>query len=56
MNGKADYVGRRQALYRPLRDEGIFTWDVMYDEEYALADIYCITEADRRELAEATSG
>lgn len=49
-----DYNKRRQALYGPLRAEGVFTWDIMYEEEYAVADIHQITVEERRELAEAT--
>lgn len=41
-------------MYAPLREEGLFTWDRMYDEEYALATILPIAESRRREIAEAT--
>ncbi|MED1744034.1 glutathionylspermidine synthase family protein [Brevibacillus borstelensis] len=44
----------RERLYGPLRTEGVFTWDWMYGEEYALADIHLITNAFREELALAT--
>ncbi len=36
------YPERREALYEPLRKEGIFTWDCMYEEEYALAGLYTL--------------
>ncbi|MFJ9498987.1 glutathionylspermidine synthase family protein [Brevibacillus centrosporus] len=46
----------REQLYGPMREEGIFTWDRMYGEEYALADIHLISRTLRDELARATSG
>jgi glutathionylspermidine synthase len=48
------YAERRDAIYLPLREEGVFTWDWMYGEEYALASLYEIDGAFRREIAEAT--
>ncbi|MDF2713425.1 MAG: glutathionylspermidine synthase [Paenibacillus sp.] len=48
------YETWRERLYGPLREEGLFTWDRMYDEEYALATILPIAERQRREIAEAT--
>lgn len=47
--------GRREQLYGPMREEGVFTWDRMYGEEYALADIHDITREFRQELTLATS-
>lgn len=44
----------REQLYGPMRDEGVFTWDRMYGEEYALADILDISPAFREEIAVAT--
>lgn len=44
----------REQLYGPMREEGVFTWDRMYGEEYALADIHLITRAFREELLDAT--
>ena len=41
-------------MYDPLRAEGIFTWDVMYGAEYALATIHPIAKSFRQEIAEAT--
>jgi glutathionylspermidine synthase len=38
-----------------MREEGVFTWDRMYGEEYALADIHDITREFRQELTLATS-
>ncbi|MCZ8520177.1 MULTISPECIES: glutathionylspermidine synthase family protein [Paenibacillus] len=38
-----NYTERREALYGPLKREGVFTWDVMYGQEYALADLYRLT-------------
>ncbi|WP_236707950.1 glutathionylspermidine synthase family protein [Brevibacillus choshinensis] len=46
---------RREQIYGPMREEGVFTWDRMYGEEYALADIHLITKSFREELAEATN-
>lgn len=54
MRHAMEYEKRRAELYGPLREEGIFTWDWMYGEEYALADIYQITAREREELAKAT--
>ncbi|RNB70277.1 glutathionylspermidine synthase family protein [Brevibacillus panacihumi] len=45
---------RREQLYGSLRKEGVFTWDQMYGEEYALADILDITAEFREEMLEAT--
>lgn len=42
-------------MYGPMREEGVFTWDRMYGEEYALADLHVITRELRGELAEATA-
>lgn len=50
-----DVRNRREALYGPLREEGIFTWDWMYGEEYALADLHLIPASFRDELATATA-
>jgi glutathionylspermidine synthase len=48
------YAERRQELYGKMREEGVFTWDFLYGEEYALATCHRISEEQRRELAEAT--
>lgn len=32
-----DYAALREEIYRPLREEGVFTWDWLYGQEYALA-------------------
>ncbi|GAX91297.1 glutathionylspermidine synthase family protein [Effusibacillus lacus] len=48
------YEQRRSTLYGPLREEGIFTWDHMYGEEYALASLHMIDEEFRKEIAYAT--
>ena len=37
------YARRREALYGPLRTSGIFAWDSMYGDEYALASVLPIT-------------
>ncbi|MEI7026403.1 glutathionylspermidine synthase family protein [Paenibacillus sp. y28] len=51
---RLDYPAERERLYGPIREEGTFTWDVMYEEEYALAGVYYIDPALRQELAHAT--
>ena len=48
------YAERHQSLYTPLREEGIFTWDSMYGQEYALASYYLISDSFHREIAYAT--
>ena len=48
------YAERREELYGALRREGVFSWDSMYGEEYALASVYPISEELRRELAHAS--
>ncbi|AFC31935.1 hypothetical protein PM3016_5220 [Paenibacillus mucilaginosus 3016] len=37
---RRSYKERRDALYGALRSEGVFTWDVMYEQEYALAGLH----------------
>jgi len=49
-----NYAERRAKLYHPLREAGVFTWDWMYGEEYALASLHTITDEFRREIAQAT--
>lgn len=48
------YLQLRESLYGPLRQEGIFTWDRMYGEEYALASFHLISQGFREELSRAT--
>ncbi|MFD2170361.1 glutathionylspermidine synthase family protein [Tumebacillus lipolyticus] len=48
------YEVRREQIYSRLKEEGTFTWDWMYGEEYALADLHRISPAFRQEIAEAT--
>lgn len=48
------YHQLRERIYHPLRQEGIFTWDELYDQEYALASIHLISREYRREIAFAT--
>ncbi|MDF2565039.1 MAG: glutathionylspermidine synthase [Massilibacillus sp.] len=47
------YLKRREEIYRPLRDNGIFNWDYMYNSEYALASIYAVSQENKAELAYA---
>ncbi|GIP40333.1 glutathionylspermidine synthase [Paenibacillus sp. J31TS4] len=49
----SSYARRREALYGPLRAEGVFTWDCMYGQEYALADVYPLAEETVAELRTA---
>lgn len=48
-----DYTQRRAHLYSSIREKGIFTWDYMYDEEYALADVHRVSAGKLKEMAEA---
>ena len=49
-----DYARRREEIYGPLRRQGVFTWDAMYGEEYALASVLPISGAFRAELKRAS--
>ncbi|WP_248926423.1 glutathionylspermidine synthase family protein [Paenibacillus hamazuiensis] len=40
----------REAIYGPLREEGVFTWDTMYDEEYALAGLHRVSRETVRDI------
>jgi len=55
MKGQKTYEERREEIYAPLRAEGIFTWDHLYGEEYALAGICPVSAAFRQELADAAA-
>ena len=48
------YARRREAIYGPLRQQGVFTWDSMYGEEYALASVLPVSGAFRAELKRAS--
>lgn len=50
------YALRREALYTPLREEGVFTWDCMYGEEYALADLYRMDRELHHRIQQAAEG
>jgi glutathionylspermidine synthase len=49
-----EYMEKREMWYAPLRESGIFTWDTIDGEEYAVADTVALTHSLRRELAEAS--
>ena len=49
-----DYRQRREAFYGELRSEGVFAWDSMYGEEYALASVHEISREFREELRQAS--
>ena len=51
-----NYAERREKIYQPLREQGIFSWDFLYGQEYALASAGEILKCDRQELAYATEG
>lgn len=48
-----DYGERRAAIYDRIREEGLFTWDYMYGQEYALASVHRLPASRFREMAEA---
>jgi glutathionylspermidine synthase len=48
------YSRRREELYGALRREGVFIWDSMYGDEYALASVYQISADFRNELQRAS--
>ena len=48
------YALRRENLYGELRRQGIFTWDSMYGDEYALASVFPVTGTFREELKKAS--
>ena len=48
------YARRREAIYGPLRQQGVFTWDSMYGEEYALASVLPVSSEFRIELKRAS--
>ena len=49
------YDRRREAIYGPLRQQGVFTWDSMYGEEYALASVLPVSDEFRAELKRASA-
>ena len=49
------YDRRREAIYGPLRQQGVFTWDSMYGEEYALASVLPVSGEFRAELKRAST-
>jgi glutathionylspermidine synthase len=51
---KVSYQQRRNEIYLPIREEKIFTWDVMDGDEYALATIHTISSSFRQEISYAT--
>lgn len=48
-----NYNEKREEIYSSLKEEGIFTWDTMYNEEYALASIEEVTDSFIDEIREA---
>ncbi|CAG7623096.1 glutathionylspermidine synthase family protein [Paenibacillus allorhizosphaerae] len=47
------YADRRNAIYGPLRNEGVFTWDCMFGQEYALAGLHRLSRERHREMLAA---
>lgn len=54
MAAESSYARRREAIYGPLRAEGVFTWDSMYGDEYALATVQPISRQLREEIRQAS--
>ncbi len=50
-----DYAAIREEIYRPLREEGTFTWDWLYGQEYALAVPHAVGVGELRDLRAATA-
>ncbi|MBH8583528.1 glutathionylspermidine synthase family protein [Thermoactinomyces sp. CICC 10735] len=50
-----NYAKRREQIYHLLREEKVFTWDVMYGQEYALASVYPLDPALHHEIQQATA-
>jgi len=48
------YEAKRERLYGPLRSAGVFSWETIDGEEYALADPVGLSHRLRRALAEAS--
>ena len=49
-----NYAKLREQIYGPLREQGAFSWDFLYGQEYALALPGVLVEKDRYELSYAT--
>jgi glutathionylspermidine synthase len=50
------YATRREQIYGPLKAEGVFTWDMMYGDEYALAGLQRMDRTLHRRMMEAAEG
>lgn len=48
------YRQDREELFQQIRQEGIFTWDFMYEQEYALAAVCQLPHSDLEEIRCAT--
>lgn len=48
------YLTTREQIYQPIREQGVFTWDLIQGQEYALAQCMTVTESFTREIREAT--
>lgn len=44
------YYAIRDKIYTPMREEGVFTWDWLYGQEYALASMYSLSMDSKKEL------
>lgn len=50
MIGLKQYSQSRKEIYSPLKEEGVFTWETMYNQEYALATYKEVPDSFIREL------
>ncbi|WP_346354828.1 glutathionylspermidine synthase family protein [Azotosporobacter soli] len=48
-----NYSAHREAIYQPLREKGIFNWDRMYGQEYALPHCLALEEKQCKEIRTA---
>lgn len=48
------YLRTREQIYQPIREQGIFTWDQIQGQEYALGQCKTVTESFTREIRDAT--
>ncbi|TBL77676.1 glutathionylspermidine synthase family protein [Paenibacillus thalictri] len=52
---RPEYQAVRERLYGSMREEGTFTWDMMYGEEYALAGLHRADAGALREIRQAAA-
>ncbi|MDQ0415917.1 glutathionylspermidine synthase [Croceifilum oryzae] len=49
-----NYIQTREQMYRSIREQGMFTWDLTQGQEYALGCCEVVTESFVHEIREAT--